>query len=130
MDSGQAIIMYTRMLKVFSAILSTHPDYNSPQSLLLDYKEGRVAACSANGCGLEIDVGTLCFALEALYIPFNEKEARPRKFYLCSKPTCLFKPPKPWTNIRKPTEFRAGGAVSTEDANRVKDSCNLIHVVD
>ena len=109
-----------------AAILETHPRNGDDQPLLLHRKlpSNNVATCQS--CPTGIAEGALCFALDALYVPYNEKEAKPRRFYYCAKAQCLLKPAKPWTNIKRPTKFSADVSVTDEEKETLKSSCNLI----
>ena len=98
----------------------------SDQTLHLQIKEekfGRTPKCVA--CKREVKTGTLCFTVEAMWVPLVDDRAQQRKFYICPTRSCVFKPSPPWANIRSPTNFTTAADVPEADRERVAAECNL-----
>ena len=96
------------------------------QTLLLHHRVGRTVSCFS--CKADIGESSLCFSLDALFVPLSTDSACVRKFYICAKPICVLKLSPPWTNIRKPTSFKKSAAVTDEERDDISRKCNLTYV--
>ena len=108
----------------YLSILSAADGYDREQTLLLHYREGqRSPKCMSYRD--EINQGKICFGVEALYVPFNDNKAYQRRFYICAKRSCVFKPSPPWTNVRRATSFKTADDIPEAEKVQVSAQCQL-----